>query len=276
MGRELSLSLDWDPRDVDGPMRTPPPGDFRGVLASLDDDVSERTSPEILLGAKAITLNQLKQPGEAVGLVRQIAERSGADRLPLILAQGRLCVGLVLDERGEHVAADQAFSDIASFYGRNEDPAIRAVAVVSLAARIRAIIDAGDLDRIRPAWESLRSFYGADLDHRVRLEVARAGGLAAVGLARAGRRADALAACEEAIALYQHDTDPAIRADVAAIMWARLEMLPRTTRLRTRARAARELLHFIGSDPEPEVIEAMREVNPKYAEKILRRAHDAH
>lgn len=276
---EASVSLTWDPGDRGRPPADPPKGDMKGVLADLEDALSkEGDYYETLLAARAITLALLGQREEADLVARRVVEdlegTGDEDLLPLTLANGRLRVATVLSDRGEYGAAERAMSDVASFYEGDDDPALREVAARALASRVHALSGSGESDRIRPAWESLRTAYGGDLDPWVRRHVARGGAIAAVGLRRARRRAEALATCDEVIELYRSDTDPAIRGEVAVTMMTRLGSIVRPWRF-PRLRAVEEVLHFIGTDPEPEVIEALRQANPKAAEKLLRLARDA-
>ena len=252
---------------------------MRGVLADLEDALSEEGDYyETLLAARAITLALLGQREEAdlvVGRVVEDLEATGdGDLLPLTLANGRLRVAAVLRDRGEYAAAERAMSDVASFYEGDDDPALREVAARALAARVHALICSGESDRIRVAWAKLRTAHGGDLDPEVRRDVARGGVIAAEGLRRARRKAEALATCDEVIGLYRSDTDPAIRGDVAVTMYVRLWSLLRPWRI-PRLRRVEEVVDFVGSDPEPEVIEALRHADPKAAEKILRLARDA-
>jgi hypothetical protein len=254
--------------------------DFRGVHAFLDDALAEEDNHDsaMLLAAKVFALAQFGGDEEINLAFRDLVHSLGdrTDLLPLPLAQGRYCIGLALGELGEHAAAERALSDVATFYQGDDDPGIRKVAISALGSRIRELSNLGDTDKVRDAWASLRDAYGPDLDLGVRKEVARAGRSAAGRLLDAGRVADALTISDNVIALYESDTDPTIRGLVAVTLWVRIDALRASKQPVARWRTRRQLLHFIGTNPEAEVIEALRRANPTGADWILRHAHDPH
>jgi hypothetical protein len=275
-GREHSLSLGWDPRNP--PSKDRPAGDFEGVLQALDellDTVGE--SPDVL-GAKLLTLVQLRQPDERI---QELAERflevtaeKGAD-VPRSLALGRLLVGRTLETCGELFESAQALSDVASFYGTEADPIMRAVAVWALDDRIFALLKLRDFTGAGAAWESVRAQFGAEIHPAVRSRVADAGMRVAVGLLRNEQTEDAVRAATDVIDRYEQDTQTSTRSYVAVAMMVRLVALPKR-QIRARTRALQDLRHFIGSNPEPELVEAMREAHPEVADWVLRGAHDPH
>jgi tetratricopeptide (TPR) repeat protein len=273
---EASISLTWDPEGRGVPPVDPPEGDMRGVLADLDDALREEGDDdyETLLAAKAITLFQLGRREEAELVVGRLLENlvgtDDGDLRPLVLAEGRVRVATGLADRGEYAAAERALGDVASFYEGDHDPAFRSVAARALACHIHALFPLGDGPRIRLAWEELRTSYGGELDPRIRRHVARGGVTAALGLSNARCKEEASATAEEVIELYRSDTDPTIRADVAVAMW----MQARWWWPFPRIRANRDFADFLGSDPEPEIIEALRHATPK-ADRILRYARQA-
>lgn len=280
MDDKPTFSLSWDPGDRDRPRASPPVDDFRGVHAFLDDALAEEANHDsaMLLAAKVLALAQFGDDEEINLAFRDLVHTLGdrTDLLSLPLAQGRYCIGLALGELGGHAAAEQALSDVATFYQGDDDPGIRKVAISALGSRIRELSDLGDTDKVRDAWASLRDAYGPELDLGVREEVARAGRSAAGSLLDAGRVADALTISDDVIALYESDTDPTIRGLVAVTLWVRIDALRASKQPVARWRTRRQLLHFIGNNPEPEVIEALRRANPTGADRILRHAHDPH
>jgi hypothetical protein len=129
----------------------------------------------------------------------------------------------------------------------------------------------GDLDGVEVAWESVRVQYGAETHPAIRCRVAGAGWWAARGLLKAKRRADALRISEEVVGTYGSDTEADTRAHVVAVMYVRHSAL-RLRQVAARQRALDDLIHFVGSNPEPEVVEVIRA--HKKADLLLRAAHD--
>jgi hypothetical protein len=276
----VSLSGEWDPRDPSSSIR--PPGDVADVLTGLDNlldhllaEPASKSATAVALGAKAITLNLLGRPQEMVVAAFERAIESAEDPkdVPWILAASRALIGRELAYRGQLTAAEQALSDVVAFYGADDDPTLRAVAVGAIADRIRALSDLGDVDRIRDAWASARVEYSAETDPRIRANLAETGRSAAHALFQAGRAKDALTTADEVIRRYQTDNDAMIRPHVAAAMMVRLVALPRW-RIRTRRQTAQDLFHYAGDTPEPEVIEALNETNRRMAWLVLRLGHD--
>lgn len=268
-----ALSIAWDPRDPSS--TTKPRGNFESVLASLEELIAERETAE-LQGAKAITLLLLDRPSEQIIDVLQRFAQLGGEAGPLrTLDHSRLLIAQTLHYDGQYAAAAQASSDVASFYGTDEDPFLRGIAAYAIQYRIRALIRLGDFDEAVAAWRSLCSNYGADDNVTVRTAVAAAGQAAAVGFLKADRTDDASRAADEVARLYENDTDAMTRAHVVAAMIVRYSALPRR-RLLARSQALTALFHFVGSNPEPEVVEAIRETHPGSADWVLRKAHDAH
>lgn len=188
---------------------------------------------------------------------RERRAATGAGGARLVAAVRSVEMALALGERGQHAEAGEALLNVASSYENEHDPTIRVVAASALALRVGELLKSHDFTAARAGWQSLRESYGRDPDPRVRAEVAFGGTTTALGLL-ASRHADgALATTEEVIALYRNETDPHIRANVAVALWAR----------------GHELLCFLGSNPEPEVIEALRIVTPD-AEELVRRAQE--
>lgn len=275
-GRELSLSLGWDPRDP--PSIDRPEGDFVGVLAALEERLAAEGELSELLGAKVLTLVQLGQPEERILDVAdrflEVTAAQGED-VPALLALSRLLVAQTLDTGSRCSESAQALSDVASFYGTDDDPHIRSVAAWALQNRFYCLVQLGDLDGVGAAWESVRDQYGGETHPAIRTAVARAGRRAAVAFWNADRAADALRTSEEVIGAYRSDPEADIRADTVAAMIVRYSSL-RRRRLVARWRALTELVHFVGSNPEPEVVEAIRATHPESADWLLRRAHDPH
>lgn len=272
-----SFPLRWDPRDP--PAKDRPAGDFKAVLERLDKLLAEEESPE-RLGAKMITLAQLGEPEERIAEVAERLIELGApedpDELRNVarnLAFGRLLIAEVLGTVGDLSEADQALSDVASFYETDEDPFMRAVAVSAIEDRIRVLIKLHDLDGVKAAWDSVLAQYGTETQPPIRSRVAACGRWAAAGFQMAQRTRDVLSTSAEVIDLYQSDSEAATRAHVAATMIVRYLALP-LTRQRARMRARGELHHFIGSSPEPEVVEALTETHRKLAAWLLRGSHD--
>lgn len=273
---EISLSIHWDPRGA--PSSAGPPGDIEGVLKTIEDDFLTEDESLMPLGAKAISLVLLDRPADVVAPVLQriIEHTKQPDHLPRVFAAGRLMIGEILLIRGEFAAAAEALSDIAAFYATDEDAHLRAIAVSAIESRIRALNQLRDVDQVRAAWDSVRIEYATETHPEIRTHVAGAGRWTAVCLLKKAQRdEEALKACEEVIELYGSDTDVETRANVGSAMMLRYSLLPRR-RLVARWQALRHLFHFVGSNPEPEVVEAIRETHPGSADWLLRRAHDSH
>ncbi len=213
--RETEISLMWDPtRPAEG---AGPAGDLEGVLASIDGFLAEDETT-FAWGARAITLAVLHRPSEAIATaVRRMMELTdNPKRVPWQLAVSRLLIAELLDMRGERRASVQALGDVASFYGKSDDPLIRAVAAAALAERLRVLGGLGEVDAVAAAWNSLRVEYGAETSPHIRLRVARAGRWAAEILLDANRGTEATRVCDDVIGLYQSDSDPDTRQTVKA------------------------------------------------------------
>lgn len=275
-GQEVELPLRWDPRDP--PVKDHLAGPFDQVLAAVEADLQDEESPETL-ATKVLMLVQLGESEERIAESAQrlieLAESEGVN-LPEQLAVGRLLLAVCLASscRRFSEAAD-AFSDVTAFYSADDDPYIRGLAVWAIEERINALVQLGDLDGVVASWETARTDFSADVRAPVRCRVAAVGRNAATALLKAERKGDAHTIADEVTRLYQSDTEVMTRAQVVGAMMVRYSALPRW-RVRSRAPALRDLWHFIGSDPEPEVVQAIRTLHPGSAEWLLRKAHDSH
>lgn len=77
---------------------------------------------------------------------------------------------------------------------------------------------------------------------------------------------------ETVITRYGSSTEPETRAAVAIALSSKAVASFRRGRLLTCWRANWALLEFLGSNPEPEVVEALHEAWPKKADRLLRLA----
>lgn len=257
-------------------------GDLDGALATLDDglatvglDGGAEDELALLLHTKAVTLGLAARYDEAEALFHRVLEliegREDEAELRLLQALCWLGMALLLSERGNHANAKEALLDVELLYVADDDPDIRAVATSALGFRIGELLRLGELDEALEHWEVLRVSHGADPDPAVRADVAVAGRTTALALLEARRTSLALATARRVIALYRAETDPDIRAAVAVAMLARLVALWRRARLLAVWRETRALVLFLGSNPEPQVVEAMRSAGP-YGAALVRRA----
>jgi hypothetical protein len=135
-------------------------------------------------------------------------------------------------------------------------------------SRIRELAEFGHFTEARSEWTSLRGNLGEDLDPDVRKQVAYAGRELLVRLWNRGQHRLALKTADEVISAFENDRDPNIRATIVLAMMSRSLILQRRLRLVAHFRANGRIARFIGDDPEPEVIAAVR--MHRQGDRILR------
>lgn len=291
MDRDLLSFLDWEPDDEDRSgdaamaayqqaREQLSGGDSRAALGTLDRGLEaagldNRTDAElaVLLGAKAMILIETGRHDEALVLFNRLLEvtEDGEELLHPLNVLSRVGMALLLAEQGQREEALAALSNVASAYASEDDPRIRAAGVSALTHRIRELAELGRFEAARAEWLSLRASHGADPEPKVRAEVASGGKTATILFVDRRRYRLALKTADEVMALYRTETDPEIRAAVALTMWSRLTALRRRLRLVGFWRGSQDLMRYIGSEPEPELVEAIRDAHPR-GEAVLRHA----
>jgi tetratricopeptide (TPR) repeat protein len=290
MDRDLFSFLDWDPDDeerssdavfaaVRQALDQRSGGDNDAALATLDrgleaavlDDPSD-AELAALIGTKAVILGDVGRYDESLVLFDRVRDvtQDAEGFLGQLHVLSRVSSAVLRSEQGHREEAVEALRGIAADYADSQDPRLRAAGVFALACRIRGLAELGRFEEARADWAALRDGYGADPDRKVRAEVAAAGKNLTIASVERKRYSLALGTADEVVALYRAETDPEIRAAVLVTMCARLPALRRRLRLLRFWHAIQDILRFIGSEPEPELIQAMRD-QPR-GERILRQA----
>jgi tetratricopeptide (TPR) repeat protein len=248
-------------------------GDDQGALATLESGLEAAGLEEwpsmdlaCLLFAKATILTSLGRRDEALALLNRVLELTDSE--DGVHIHSRVKAANLRVERGEHDDAIAALGDVVEVYGADPDPSIRRVAAWASECRIRALAEVGRYEDARAEWVALRDARGGDEEPDVRIWVARAGHAALGVFQNAQKRQLALQTADEVIDLYVADTDPEVRATLALTMWSRLQL--RRRRPLSYVREMRAFWSFIGSNPEPEVVAALR--LSRRGPKLLRQA----
>lgn len=295
MDSDLYSSLDWDPDEErpgdDRPHRVvvrwaalrrqARAGDPLGALATVEQGLAAvglggGTDRDLglFLHMKALLLPDLGRWEEAVLCEQQVVELAAASEeedLELLGAHARMWLAQLRREQGKLDEALQGLADLAASYASDDDPKLRAIAASSRGFMILHLVETGHFDEARRAWHFLSEAFSKDPDVLVRREVAKFGDLAARAFVHTGHVALGLATAERVIALYRTETDAKIRARVVVAICIRLSELRRKLHVITFWRAQYDLFRFLGSEPEPEVIDAFRTAHRR-ANHLLRAA----
>jgi tetratricopeptide (TPR) repeat protein len=149
---------------------------------------------------------------------------------------------------------------------------LRTLAVWGENLRLQQLVKLGRFGEATESWAALLERYGDDSELRIRTQAAWAGAVAAALLLDEGRPKVAMAFADEVIGRFRMYDEPKMRGGVAVAMQIRVMAFRKRGRILQGARAGSELMTFLGPDPEPSVIGAMRAAHPKSAEAWIRNA----
>lgn len=178
---------------------------------------------------------------------------------------------LTLAEIGRKTESMVELDEIAETFGHEDDPALRAVAASALRYKARELAEVRSLDDGEEALATLTSCYGSDVAPAVRAEAALGMAELAIYFIQAGKRRRALRLASQMLARYEGSRDADIRAALAVAYVSKIHILPRQGRLIAAIRCILAFVRFVGTDPEPKVVQAVLSHHPK-GEKLLRHA----
>lgn len=180
---------------------------------------------------------------------------------------------LILGELGRNdEALAIATAEYESAHERSDSAYVRLFRLGAASVRLGQLGELGRACEQVETWITLARDYEDEQELRIRRLVASLGAATAADLVTRHTTTQAIELADAVIGRFRIYEDPRIRAAVAVAMQARIGALRRRGRVISGARGVSELMTFLGPDPEPDVIAAMRRTHPKGAEAILRGA----
>jgi hypothetical protein len=132
------------------------------------------------------------------------------------------------------------------------------------------LVKLGSWEAAAEGWTALLERYGDDPELGPRVMVGWVGAVAASLFAEQKQPKFAVALADDVIACFRTSEEPRLRAAVALAMQVRVLAFRQKRRILRAARAGSELAAYLGPDPDPQVIEAMRALDPESAETWTR------
>jgi hypothetical protein len=242
-------------------------GDLQAALATLDagletvghkDDPST-TEQAFLLATKALILVRGEQFDPAIPILDRVTELTDdSEQLLRLNLFGHALVSMLLAYRGEYEPALAAVTPYATTYLHDDRLDIRAAGIEVYGRRLSVLVYSDRIDDAEREWRDLRTDHASDADPEIRAAVASAGEGQVVALLERKKNRQVLAMADDILSLYRTEAHPKIRAHIAIVLWVRLIALRRRGRVLAFSRGLRDFVRFVGSDPEPEVVEAMK------------------
>jgi tetratricopeptide (TPR) repeat protein len=167
-------------------------------------------------------------------------------------------------------ALDEATFFLALQESHHDPEEYSALALNAALVRIEQLVALDRFGEATESWTAVLERYGNTSRAQYRGVVAAVGQTTAQLLVGRRKYRLALAVAEEVIARYRADSDPRVRAQVAVAMAVKVAALSKRGRFVAGPRAAEDLWSFLGPNPEPEVVKAMRRAPG--GERFLRNA----
>jgi tetratricopeptide (TPR) repeat protein len=247
------------------------------VQAEVEATADDTVVAELLI-LRATCLAKLKRMDEAIVVCQHFRDITG-DRdgfLRFLHGLGTTLEALLLAERGEHSKAIDYLTEVVDDFADDQEPRRRALAVDAQGYRIRQVLELDQPHAAVAQWKTLLDGFGGDPDATVLAAVAGAGADAATFLLIKAQVASAHSVAADVIERFESRSEGDIRASVALAMCCRWAAFRRRGRMFAYWRSFQEFLAFVGTDPEPEIVEAIREAYPpKKAARLLSAARVA-
>lgn len=287
---DLFRALDWElesGEDSDGrallveALEHKLAGDLDAALDAIDrallqaelEVVADDAVLALALLTRGAVLVLLERSEEAHVVCAQVREltKNGSGELAFLDGFARCLTAALLNARGQGAEPIELFRSVAAELCDSADPRFRGLATLAHACLIRLLLESRRVGDGLAEWRALLEVSRDDPAAEVQAKVARAGDVAARLLVKR-RPSLARSVAETVITRYGSSADPDTRAAVAIALSSKVVACFRRGRLVSCWRANSALLEFLGTDPEPEVVEALREAWPKKAERLLRLA----
>jgi tetratricopeptide (TPR) repeat protein len=247
----------------------------RALLQAEVEPVGDESVLALLLLTRVVCLAKLERFDEAgvvTGRLLEVTE-GGEGTLRRLDGLAKSVHAVLLGERGHREEAIERLTELEREFGDDPDPTFRAVGISALRYRIRQLVELRRVDEATTQWNALLADCGSNPEATIRAGVAWAGTDVAIALLRQKKDSAGLAIVDQVIGRFRSAVESETRAAVAVAMACRLRVYLRRGRLLGYWRSAQEFFAFVGRDPEPEVLEAIREAYPsRQGNRLLRAA----